>query len=344
MGQFFGVIGVLLLICGYGLPAMAKGSPAMGLDTPPRSYAENIRAAGELGVTSLRVDLNWQMVEPQPGRFNWTITDRMVKEARAKHLEILFVLKPISAWGTTRKSRASGIYNSASAPRDMAQWTSLVSALAVRYRDQGVSYEIGNEVNGQAFWDGTQQEYLALLRASYGAIKGADPRARVLSAAMGCGVSRNFTGAEAGEALRRHDGWLRPILATGAFDVVAVHDYYYPGEAAENGFSFQSYLDHVRQLMKEAGVDDRPIWITEMGFAGSSGYAGGHQPAGSPDKQAQGLAEAYRQAADSGVERMFWLLLRDREEAFFGSMGLMDAQGRPRPAWQTLQQLTGVRP
>jgi hypothetical protein len=32
------------------------------------------------------------------------------------------------------------------------------------------------------------------------------------------------------------------------------------------------------------------------------------------------------------------LLLRDRKEPYFGSMGLADAKGNPRPAWDALHQ------
>jgi hypothetical protein len=39
-----------------------------------------------------------------------------------------------------------------------------------------------------------------------------------------------------------------------------------------------------------------------------------------------------------GVERIYWLLLRDRKEPYFGSMGLADAKGNPRPAWNALKQ------
>jgi len=35
---------------------------------------------------------------------------------------------------------------------------------------------------------------------------------------------------------------------------------------------------------------------------------------------------------------MYWLLLHDRKEPYFGSMGLADAKGNPRPAWDALKQ------
>jgi hypothetical protein len=43
---------------------------------------------------------------------------------------------------------------------------------------------------------------------------------------------------------------------------------------------------------------------------------------GSADQQAARLIEAYREAAARGVERAFWLFLRDAPDAgYFGPMG-----------------------
>jgi hypothetical protein len=119
-----------------------------------------------------------------------------------------------------------------------------------------------------------------------------------------------------------------------------VHDYYFPSEIVANGFTFRSYLEHIRLLMKEAGVGSYPVWITETGFVSAPAEATGRVDGGTPEKQAKWLQEAYQQAFDLGVERVFWLLLQDRDEPYFGSMGLADARGNPRPAWKALQKLT----
>jgi hypothetical protein len=66
---------------------------------------------------------------------------------------------------------------------------------------------------------------------------------------------------------------------------------------------------------------------------------GGRTDKGSFEKQAQWLTEAYQQAFELGVERIYWLLLRDRKEPYFGSMGLADAKGDRRPARNALSQL-----
>jgi len=161
----------------------------------------------------------------------------------------------------------------------------------------------------------------------------------VLPSAMGCGIVRNFQlELVRQEAWKWHDSWLQPILSTKKFDAVNIHNYYFPSDIVANGLTFRSYLEHIQDLMKKSGLGDRPIWITETGFVSLPADVSGRMDYGSPEKQAQWLKEAYQQAFELGVERIYWLLLRDRKEPYFGSMGLADAKGNPRPVWNALHQ------
>jgi exo-beta-1,3-glucanase (GH17 family) len=157
---------------------------------------------------------------------------------------------------------------------------------------------------------------------------------------MSCGIIRSFEPAVVRQqALKWHDKWLQAILSTRKFDIVNIHDYYFPSEIVANGFTFGSYLEHIRDLMKKSGLGDRPIWITETGFVSKPTETSGRTDQGSSEKQAKWLTEAYQQAFEFGVEKIYWLLLYDRKESYFGSMGLADAKGNPRPAWNALKEL-----
>ena len=117
-----------------------------------------------------------------------------------------------------------------------------------------------------------------------------------------------------------------------------IHDYYFPSEVVANGLTFRSYLEHIHELMKKTGSGDRPVWITETGFVSQPTETSGRMDQGSPENQGKWLTEAYQQAFEFGAERIYWLLLNDRMEPYFGSMGLADAKGNPRPAWNALKQ------
>jgi hypothetical protein len=343
MGRLgFLLISMILVSFTLGFNVQAQETRRFGLNTTLRAFGEDIKYAGELGVGTVRVPLQWQLIRIRPGEFDWGTTDRLLKATQMRQIDVLFTLRSIYS-SSTKKHKPPKRGGHAVSPGhvDIEQWVHFVETLATRYRGQGVNYEIENEVNGEAFWTGTREEYLELLKVSYNAIKRADPQAKVLPSAMGCGIVRNFqSDSKTQPPWAWHDSWLQPILSTKRFDVVNIHDYYFPSEIVANGLNFRSYLEHIHGLMKKSGLGDRPVWITETGYVSSPAEASGRMDNGSPEKQAKWLAEAYQQAFEFGVERIYWLLLRDRNEPYFGSMGLADEKDNPRPAWNALQNLT----
>lgn len=321
----------------------SPSSVLFGMNLTPRELKRDIKYAQELGISAVRFPMPWQAVEPRKGKINWEQVDYLVDLAQSYSIEVVFMIRSISPWGTKSQTKRSGGYHSASMPRDLKVWEGFLEKLAGHYKGRGVHYEIENEVSGKAFWSGTKAEYVELLKVSYAAIKRTDPYAKVLHAAMPCGITRNFSNANHQLFKKHHDDWLRIILSTKAFDIVNVHNYYFPSEIIANGFTFRSYQRHIKDLMNKAGVGDRPIWITEAGYVSRRTQAAKRSDSGTPERQAKWIKEAYYQAPEFGVERIFWILLRDRDEKYFGSMGFADAQGNPRPAWRKLQQLNKTR-
>ena len=337
------LIGVLLLLSALVLNARAQEPSRIGLNTTLRSFREDMQSIQELGVGTIRMPLQWQSIKISPGEYDWTNVDQLVKEAHAKRVDVLFSIRTTfpakpKAW-VHKRGMIQTSPQIIPPSMNAEEWIRFVKILAKRYRDQGVNYEIENEVNETASWKGTMNEYLELLKAGYDAIKKADPKAKVLPSAMGSGITRTYQlGSGDQKKWKWHDSWLEPILSTKKFDAVSVHNYYFPSELIINEATFHSYLEHIRDMMKKSGLKDRPIWITETGFVSAPTNAGGRMDNSSPEKQALWLKEAYEQAAQSGVERMYWLLIRDGKEPYFGSMGLADAKGNRRPAWNTLKQ------
>jgi hypothetical protein len=334
------LIGMMLISSMLVFNAQAQNARRLGLNTTLRTFGEEIKYIQELGVGTIRVPLQWQLVRIRPGEYDWSAIDRLLKVAQMKQIEVLFTIRTTFREETKKHKPKKGAIQQISPPSvDREHWVHFVETLANRYRGQGINYEIENEVNGEAFWKGTLEEYLELLKTGYDVIKKVDPKAKVLPSAMGCGIVRNFQGDTTKyEAWKWHDSWLQPILSTKKFDVVNVHNYYFPSDIVANGLTFRGYLEHVHDLMKKSGLGDRPIWITETGYVSAPTATSGRMDNGSYEKQAKWLTEAYQQAYELGVERIYWLLLRDRKEPYFGSMGLADAKGNPRPAWDALHQ------
>jgi hypothetical protein len=321
--------------------AHAQGARRLGMNTSFRTFREEIKYIEELGVSTIRVPLQWQLVKTQPGEYDWSTVDQLLKVVQTKQIEVLFTIRTNFQEGSQKHKRKRGAIQITPELLDKKGWVDFVGTLANRYRGQGVSYEIENEVNEGAFWKGTLEQYLELLGAGYDVIKKADPNTKVLPSAMRCGILQNSPSGWMGErAWKWHDGWLKPIFSAKKFDVVNVHNYYFPSDITANGLTFRSYLHHIHNLMKDSGLGDRPIWITETGFVSLPTDTSGRMDNSSYEKQAAWLTEAYRQAFEFGVERVYWLLLRDRKETYFGSMGLEDAKGDPRPSWNAYRRLT----
>jgi Cellulase (glycosyl hydrolase family 5) len=303
-----------------------------------QSFLSDIPGYVGTNVGSIRIDLPWQKIEPRPGVFNWEQLDTLVSAAQAKGLSVLITLRAISSWGTKVAPNPKDPYHGASFPTDISNWDTFVSAMAARYKGRKVAYEIENEPNSK-FWSGTRDDYLALLKASFTSITRSDPAARVLSAALACHTALTYPDAAATETENRDfDVWQNAILATHAFNTIGVHDYYFP-DSTVNGWTFATYLTHVQDLARAAGCGKCPIWITETGYVSRPQKVGTRIDPGSPQSQALWAEQAFRQAFDLGVERVYWLFLKDHPgTGYFASMGLIDAGGSPRPALSVLSQ------
>lgn len=298
------------------------------------AYPAVAPAFAEAGARSARLEVLWQEVEPSEGRYDWSKLDAAVAAARGGDASLLLTLRSISDWGSVQPPDPDHPYQRASRPRSTPAWRDFLTALALRYRGQPVAYEIENEVNA-LFWAGGLADYLDLLTVSYRALKAADPQAIVLPSAMACGVVFPLEApGPRDQFFGKADAWASAILRTGAYDVVNVHDYY-PPDIRVNGWTFVSYLDHVRALAAAAGAGAKPIWITETGFAAHPVALKGRVEPGSPETQAQRLSQAFAAAAAFPAARVYWLFLADSGgDGLFGATGLEDGTGHKRPAWR----------
>ncbi|HXX34862.1 MAG TPA: glycosyl hydrolase [Thermodesulfobacteriota bacterium] len=334
---------LMLLSSTLAFDAPAQEARRLGLNITLRTYEEELKDVNGLGVGAIRVPLQWQFIKIRPGEYDWSNVDRLVKAAQTRQFDVLFTVR--TTFQEKPKKNLTGVHPQKGfiqlhpPSMDMKEWVHFVEILANRYQGQGANYEIESEVNDAASWKGTREEYLELLKAGYEGIKKADPKAKVLPSAMGCGITRNLQlGSGNRNDWRWHDSWLQAILSTKQFDAVSVHDYYFPSEIIANGLTFRDYLEHIRDVMEKSGLKSFPVWITETGFVSLPADAGGRIDDGSPERQAKWLKEAYQQAVALNVERVYWCLLRDSKKPYFGSMGLADAKGDPRPAWNALAQ------
>jgi len=275
------------------------------------------------GAGSNRYQLNWWDVEPEPGRRDWSLPDREIAAFRAAGLEVTVLLHAPPEWAREPGYRwvPANLALPWNAPDNA--WGRFVYDVARRYRGTVRYYEIFNEPDMRAYWDGSPAQYARLLAVAYRAIKAADPEARVVMAGMAYWSNPRF----AEEVLQA----LRALPGAGEegyfFDVAAWHWYSQVDQLYDR-------VRWARELLIRYGMGDKPIWINETNLPLWGAGPGPQEPTpgfGTPEEQAAFIVQAFVNAFAAGAERVFVFRLDDG--AMDQTFGLVRNDGSPRPAY-----------
>jgi hypothetical protein len=242
-------------------------------------------AAAQTGATWLRVLIDWHLVEPLPGAFDWGYVDHWINGALARGMKVLGLIAYTPDW-----ARAPGSYFSAP-PLVPALYASFATKVVERYGDRVSDWEIWNEPNVPIFFgnfDNRAARYTDLLKAAYPAIKTVQPNSTVVAA----GMSR----AWAPDAPPIFINDMYALGAKGSFDALAMHPYVYPAGLAVDDHNGWSDVERVRQIMIANGDRDKKIWMTEIGAPTSAPSGGGV----SQEEQARQITDVLWKAANSG--------------------------------------------
>jgi hypothetical protein len=226
--------------------------------------ASQLAAMRSIGITSVRVDANWGLIQPSsPMIFDWTELDQEVRSIRSADMSVDLIIDGCPPWAALDKSTVAFTQ-----PASSTQYATWAADVARRYSRQGVTYfEIWNEPNIKLFWHPKPDPaaYTADLKAAYTAIKAVDPSAFVIAGGLAplSDNGTNYSPASFLEAMYG-DG------AKGSFDAVAYHPYDFPlmPDTYEpySGWSWMAETSpSVRSIMISNGDSTKPIWITEFG-------------------------------------------------------------------------------
>ncbi|MEZ5119656.1 MAG: cellulase family glycosylhydrolase [Candidatus Nanopelagicales bacterium] len=263
-----------------------------------------------MGVTWLRVDVDWSAIESTEGEFDWSALDRVV--AAASGFSILGVIAYSPLWATSDTGETHA------PPTDPADYAAFCTAAATRYAGRIQAWEIWNEPNITPFWSSPDAaDYTALVQAAHTAIKAADSNALVLAGALS-----PATTADGNIAPEEFTAECYTEGIQGYFDAWSVHPYCYPADPQDSSTSSWNTFQRLPLVYAEmvvGGDDDKQIWLTEFGAP-----TGSHETAVTEDEQADqlesglGLANAWSWAGPlfyfSGRDR--GTDLSDREQNF----------------------------
>lgn len=347
------------LLCGLAAPGAAHAA-APGLNIS--GYAD-APVALEKGAKQVRFFVRWSDFEPGgPGDFSAArgpsaptpLTAGLETNAgrvSAAGAKPILVILGAPAWAASgKRPRNPGEY--AAFAGELAQW------LAARRRpgQPAPAYEIWNEPDAPEFWGEAPDPafYTAMLRASYATIKAGDPAATVLT---GPTTGNNY-------------GWIEALYAQGAkgaFDGVAVHtdtacgtagpdSFYREANGRLGQFTFLGYRE-VRASMLANG-DDKPIWMTELGWSTTNGGPTSCARGAQAGKKPSGVDEAAQRdfltkaftclARDPYVVSAAVFTLRDvlgeSRGAELGNYGLLRRDGSAKPALAAFGRADGQGP
>lgn len=316
--------------------------------------------------THIRQVFAWRDIEPvqapldDPLRYRWDEADAMVADVRAKDVNIVARLSLAPDWAI----RTETSYEEA--PFDVARYEDYCRAVATRYTDDIVAYQIWNEPNLSVEWASLPPSpvgYVELLAACSSAIRDVNPDAIIISAGLAP------TGTRDASAMPDEE-FLWKMFEAGFsehYDILGLHapgyryppdyDPDHPNPAGCIRWRCFRHVENMRAIQVANGDGHKQVAITEVGWTidprPDSIY---NWFAVSPEIQGNYLRKAFRYAA-----RMYrpWLGLitaiyypnyawTQDDEQYWWAVGVaapiepipygMDG----RPAWSALVQMEKI--
>jgi hypothetical protein len=275
-----------------------------------------------MGFNWVKQQIEWKVFEANQGQIDWGSMEGIVNAANGAGVNLLFSIVNAPDW-----AREPGFDRSVGGPpQDPQTFANFLGAVAGRYCGSSVkAIEVWNEQNLHYEWGNkplNAGEYVALLRPSYAAIKGACPSMKVISGALtpagnngnyaiddmvyleqmfqaglnnyadgigahpsGYNVPPSYTWQNACEAIQRYGNSFN-----GACD------------SPHHSWSFRSTMEGYRNLAVKYGAGNKRIWPTEFGWAAGGAFDPRYAYANdnSYEEQAAWTVEAYQMMRNWG--------------------------------------------
>ncbi len=269
----------------------------------------------ELQVYWDRCDLWWHVVNPEPGKFDWSRPDMIFDQLEQWGIQYYPILCYGAAWFDEGRTAPLN-------EEEMRQFAEYAYQTVKRYRGRAPHWSLWNEPNIENFWkpspDGAA--YAKLMQIVYPKFKAADPQAKLCAPAI----------APLGAWDRQ---FVERMYQAGAKDYFDIFDYHYYHQHAPDQI-VPAELDEIKAVMLRYGDQDKPIIVTEAGVSSLAVTDSKLHAAYVVRTQLLALAH--------GVKRFYYFDLQnwqdDRTE-WDTQLGLVKADGTPKPAFHAYKTL-----
>lgn len=288
--------------------------------------AANLDEIQKMGMKFVRRGFIWQSVEKKPGVYDFSEYDRLMKDCKERGLSVLGCI-----------AFSNPLYGTVLEARGREGYAKFAAALAVRYKDYDVMWEIWNEPNTRTFWgkhgmhnsEQYAEEYVALVKVVAPAMHKANPDCIV----VGGSVSGIWSASYAWMGYCFQKG----VLKSG-IDAWSLHPY-----STKCPEDYLEAYAKVREMMAAAGTKKMPLLNSERGFpiGKAEGYAGG-DPKLSREYQAWHFVRQYMVDLLCDIRLTSWYEWSGKE-----GFSLVEGNNRPTPAYTAckfmIEQLDGYR-
>jgi polysaccharide biosynthesis protein PslG len=341
----------LAVLAVLALPAAASAAPgfvgmtADDLFGKPGTYRNNALAAQHsAGVQTLRVTLDWSVIEYQPGSFDTSWYDQYVLDAAEHGITFLPVLFHAPDFRETHPGTRYAYQ-----PRNNADMANLAVRLVDRYGPNGTlwqqnpgvpahpmtAWQIWNEPNLKFYWypKPNPSQYKNMLQTVGAAIKSRDPNAEIVTAGLPDSRLKSAT---------RLQPYLKALYkggGTAAFDTLAINSY------AVSPKYLNKLMTTTRKFVNRIGGRSDKIWITEVGWCDKgvkNRFCVGSTKQKKYTSQALSLIKKKRSAWK--LRGFVWFSWRDgkpyvKGQDFWGNhTGLLTIKGKKKPAFNAFSR------
>lgn len=302
--------------------------------TPPQ-YQRQMQQLKSLGLNWVRVDLHWDRHEPKENQFVFAPLDQLVDTLKAQKLKSVFYLVGSAPFASSVPPLLGS--SDQYPPKDDKVFAKRMAMLARRYPTVD-AWQVWNEPNLPGFWRPlpSPEGYGRLLQASAEALRAAAPGKPVVMAGMAYYSQMPVRGGLMLEELGKK-GSLN--LKT----IVAYHPYSQQPEGDDP--KTRDFVLRAQQINARLRQVKAPgIWATEWGW---SSYAGPkeEQDIIGRDGQADYLLRRLALMSALDYDRVFLFALSDldqRASARDRGYGLLDLDGKPKPAYKALARFLAI--
>jgi hypothetical protein len=227
--------------------------------------------AGFGGIRLWDSDVSWDVMNPAPGQYNWTMFDAWLNAAHNRGVDVEYTFGRVPQWAASDPNDfectegGGGGPGKCTPPNDLngdgtgtdQHWKDFVRAIATRAAGRVHFWEMWNEGGNPRRWAGSATQLVRMVKDARAIILSIDPTAVILSPSGGIRSQVEL-------------GWWKNFLGAGGgkyVDDIAIHSYLQQQGQRPVPEQLLVYLPQfVANYLKPHGQDKKPIIDTEASW------------------------------------------------------------------------------